>query len=161
LFNAVNYMESNYDIGLLIPAVFGQNGERHYLCKKNPTIFDSFLHSFAPGFLKNVFHKRMEAFEMRHLDYSQIMIDVPFPTGCFMLFRTAVLKQLNGFDDRYFMYFEDADIGRRLLKFSHSVYVPNVKIFHVWARESHKNIKLMLVAIYSAWLYWYTWGGLF
>ena len=161
LFEAVKYMEDNLNTGLLTPSVCGSDGARHYLCKKNPTIFDSFLRSFAPRCFKKIFQKRMEFFEMRDRDYNQLISDVPFPSGCFMFFRTSVLKQLNGFDDDYFMYFEDADNGRRLLMFSHSSYVPEVKIMHVWARGSHRNIKLMLITIHSAWKYWRKWGGLF
>lgn len=161
LINALKYMQMHPNIGLLIPDVYGVDGARHYLCKQNPTIFDMFLRSFAPKFLKNKYAQRMLRFEMRDKNYDAEILDVPFPTGCFMFMRTDVLKQLNGFDEQFFLYYEDADIGRRLLNISHSAYVPEVKIIHQWARESKKNLKMLGVFIKSALLYWRKQGGLF
>lgn len=161
LLSALKYMETHIDIGLLVPDVCGEDGIRHYLCKQNPTIFDMFLRSYAPNFVKNKFLERMQKFEMRDKNYDMEIRDVPFPTGCFMFMRTEVLKKLNGFDEQFFLYYEDADIGRRLLNISHSAYVPEVKIVHQWARESRKNVKMLLIFIRSAFLYWKKYGGLF
>jgi GT2 family glycosyltransferase len=33
-----------------------------------------------------------------------------------MFMRTALFKALGGFDERFFMYFEDADLTRRIRK---------------------------------------------
>ncbi len=161
ILNAIDYMESHEDVGLLTPAVFGEDGERHYLCKRNPTLFDAFLRSFAPNFIKKMFSRRMQMFEMRDRDYDKAMMDISFPTGCFMFFRNSNLQSLHGFDEDFFMYLEDADIGRRLLTTSHSVYVPAVKIIHKWARGSHNDWRLRWVTIKSAFIYWRKWGGIF
>jgi len=161
LLQAIKYMDKHSEIGLLTPAVFGENGKRHYLCKNNPTLFDLYLRSFAPNFIKKKFRLRMMNFEMRYKDYGHEILDIPAPTGCFMFFRTSVLKKLEGFDEKFFMYFEDSDIGRRILKISHSAYVPKVKIIHKWARGSHNNLKLKLVTICSALIYWRKWGGIY
>lgn len=40
--------------------------------------------------------------------------DVPWADGAATLFRLAALQDVGGFDERYFLYFEDADIGLRL-----------------------------------------------
>lgn len=161
ILKAICYMDNHPKFDLLLPAVVGENGDRHYLCKQNPTLFISFLRSFAPDFLKKIFAKKMAWFEMRDKNYDEEIIDLPFPTGCFMLFRTPVLQKLKGFDESFFMYFEDADIGRRLLQISHSIYLPEVKIIHQWARGSHKNMRLRLIHIKSALTYFAKWGGAF
>jgi len=161
LLQALEYMEKHEQIGLLSPAVFGEDGERHYLCKRNPTLFIGFLRSFAPKLIKKFFAQRMQAFEMRECDYNQEMLDIPFLTGCFMLFRNSILKSLEGFDERFFMYYEDADIGRRLLEISHSAYVPTVKIVHKWTRGSHNDLRLKWITVKSAFIYWWKWGGVF
>ncbi len=158
---ALKYMQSHKQVGLLTPAIYGLDAKQVYLCKKNPTILDMFLRSFAPFVIKKYFKDRMDAFEMRECDYSKEIIDVPFPSGCFILFRTKIFKDLNGFDQRFFLYMEDADIGRRALQLTHSAYVPSVKITHLWARGSHNNFRLMLETIKSVIIYWRKWGGLF
>lgn len=155
------YLDSHRDVGLLTPAVFGENGERHYLCKQNPTLFDFFLRSFAPEFVKHIFNKRMDLFEMRDHDYEQIIEPVPLCTGCFMLMRKEILDKVGSFDERYFMYLEDADLTRHILKEAKTVYLPNMSIVHLWKREAHYNLRLCLNFIRSAFNYFWKWGGLF
>lgn len=157
--NAIQFMEINSDVGLLTPAVFGEDGKRHYLCKKNPTLFDMYLRSYAPRLLRKKFSRRIFEFEMRNYDYENIIENVNFPTGCFMFFRTKILKMLNGFDPAFFLYYEDADIGRRLSKIAKVIYVPDVKIVHKWARGTHANLKLKWITVKSGLTYWKKWGG--
>jgi hypothetical protein len=161
LINAVHYMDLHSKVGLLTPAVFGVNGERHYLCKKHPTLLDMFLRGLAPHAIKRKFAKRMDAFEMQGRDYSQLMEDIEFPTGCFMFFRTSKLKAVKGFDPAFFMYFEDADIARRLAVLAKIVYHPAVKIIHHWARDTYNNRKSKWITTQSGFYYWRKWGGLF
>ncbi len=158
---AINYMQKNDDVGLLTPAIYGLDHKQVYLCKKNPTLFDMFLRSYSPKFIKNIYKKRMDEFEMRDRNYEDEIIDVSFPSGCFMFFRANVFKLLKGFDTRFFLYMEDADIGRRVLEHTHSAYVPTVKVTHLWARGSHNDFRLMLETIKSAFIYWRKWGGLY
>lgn len=158
---ALRYMQSNTDCGLLVPAVFGEDGERHYLCKRNPTLFVMFLRSFAPAWMQKLFQSKLDSFEMKDRDYDAVMTGVEFPSGCFMFFRTSLLRQLGGFDTRFFMYFEDADIGRRMGEIAQVVYVPMVKVVHKWARGTHRNWHLRLITIRSALIYWKKWGGIF
>jgi hypothetical protein len=160
LLEAIRYMQSHPAVGLLSPDVYGEDGARHYLCKRIPTLLDMFLRSAAPAVLRKLFQKRMQAFEMRDKDYNGEIIDVPSPTGCFMFFHTDVLKRLNGFDERFFLYFEDFDLGRRLLDISHSAYVPQVRIIHQWARASRKSLKMLCIFIGSAFKYWRKYGGI-
>lgn len=158
---ATNYLNENIDIGLLLPAIYSETGSQQYLCKRNPTLFIMFLRSFSPKFIKNFFKKRINRYEMTDAHYNEIIWDIPFPSGCFMFFRTKIFKQLEGFDRAYFMYYEDADIGRRLLRISHSAYVPQVKIIHQWARGTHNNWRLRWITIKSGFIYWCKWGGMF
>lgn len=157
LMESIPFMEANEKYGLLSPSVFGENGERHYLCKKNPTLFVLFLRSFAPQILKKIFSDRLSSYEMRERDYSQPMENISYLTGCFMLFRKAVLDKINGFDERYFMYLEDADISREVLKVSRTIYFPSAKITHLWERGSHKKWKLRFISIISSLKYSLKW----
>lgn len=158
---ALDFMEANPDAGLLTPAVYGEDGERHYLCKRNPTLFILFLRGFAPEWLRSLFQAGLDAFEMRECDYASQIEGIQFPTGCCMFFRTARLRELGGFDASFFMYFEDADIGRRMLKIARVIYVPTVKVVHRWARDSRRSWRMRWVFIRSALVYWKKWGGVF
>ena len=57
--------------------------------------------------------------------------DVLFPTGSAMVMRTDLYRAIGGFDERYFMFFEDVDLGWRLWLLGHKVrYVPTSLTYH-------------------------------
>lgn len=57
--------------------------------------------------------------------------DVLFGTGSAMFVRRSAYEELGGFDERYFMFFEDVDLGWRLnLKGYRYVYEPASLAFH-------------------------------
>lgn len=65
---------------------------------------------------------------------------VDWISGCFMLIDRNFLDNCGGFDNRYFLYFEDVDICRTARKFGKSVlYDPNLKIMHRGNYESAKK----------------------
>lgn len=161
LCEAVRYMEAHRDVGLLTPAVFSENGERQYLCKRNPTLLIMFLRSFAPEWLRTALRSVIDEFEMRDCDYSREIHPVEYPTGCFMFFRTRLLKEIGGFDPEIFLHYEDADIGRRMLAIARVNYVPSVAVVHKWARDTHKSFRSMMITVRSGWYYWRKWGGIF
>ncbi|WP_436156320.1 NAD-dependent epimerase/dehydratase family protein [Polaromonas sp. LjRoot131] len=161
LLEGLRFMEAHADVGLLTPAVFGEDGERHYLCKRNPTLLVMFLRSFSPMWLQKRLEFLIREFEMRDCDYEQPIHPVEYPTGCFMFFRTAPLQKIGGFDPDFFLHYEDADIGRRILRVARSVYVPSVRVVHQWARDTHRSLGAKLGTARSGWLYWVKWGGIF
>jgi N-acetylglucosaminyl-diphospho-decaprenol L-rhamnosyltransferase len=52
-------------------------------------------------------------------------------SGSCLLLRRAAFEEVSGFDERYFMYMEDVDLGDRLGKAGwQNVYVPSAEILH-------------------------------
>ena len=57
--------------------------------------------------------------------------DILFASGAAMIMRTETFRRVGGFDERYFMFFEDVDLGWRLWLLGHKVrYVPDSLVFH-------------------------------
>ena len=152
------YMDMNPEVGHLMPKVLYPNGEIQYLCKLNPTVFDLFARRFLPKSLQKLFKNRMARYDFQDRDYNQIMYDIPYLSGCFMFLRTETLKKVGFFDERIFMYIEDADLTRRFLQQSHTVYYPEATVFHYFAKGSHKNWKLTWYSIQGAYVYFRKWG---
>ena len=76
-----------------------------------------------------------------------------------MLFNTNDFLITNGFDPRYFLYMEDADICREQFeKNKRILYYPQVKIVHVHRRDSSRNLKLFYLHFISAIKYFKKWG---
>jgi GT2 family glycosyltransferase len=73
-------------------------------------------------------------------------IDVDWLAGIFILFRRDAFAAIQGFDERYFMYCEDADLCARLRMSGYSVrLVPGSVIVHRAQRASHRRLR------YSYW----------
>ncbi len=67
--------------------------------------------------------------------------DAPFETevatGCVLLARADVLRELGGFDDRYFAYYEDVDLSLRAVKQGYvNVVVPASRVRHKVGRST-------------------------
>jgi GT2 family glycosyltransferase len=99
----------------------------------------------------------MAAFELRDMDLNRIL-SVPYLSGCFMLVRRAVLDRIGGFDERFFMYFEDLDLTRRIHRVSQTVYYPAVSITHRHEKGSYKSLRLLYCGLESAVRYFSKWG---
>lgn len=155
-----DFMEANIDTGMITPKIVYPDGQLQYLCKQNPTVFDLFIRRFVPGCLQTLVQARIDKYEMRNTGYNKIF-SIPYATGCFMLFRGDILKRLNGFDENFFMYLEDADITRRTNMISKSVFYPFDSVEHLWARGSHNSLRLTLVTLKSAIYYFSKWGWKF
>jgi len=154
----VSFMDQNREVGILCPKFQYIDGRLQPLNKRYPTVFDLFLRRFLPRYLKPLFLKRLNYYAMIDLGYENIC-DVPFVSGAFMFCRTSALKQVNGFDERYFLYFEDADLSRKIQREGYrTVYYPYTKVTHGYGRASHKEWHMMIIFIKSAILYFNKWG---
>ena len=117
-----------------------------------------FARRFPLPFIKKFLDKKAQEYNYTDKNYQQKIENVEFCSGCFMFFRTNVLSKLDSFDERQFMYFEDADITRRVLKKGYrTVYNPRFRVIHKWERASMKSLKFTLIAIHSAFRYFWKW----
>lgn len=78
-------------------------------------------------------------------------IDVDWMAGMFILFRREAYAAVGGFDERFFMYFEDADICRRLRRLGWAVkFDPRTSMIHDAQRASHRSMTHMRWHLASA-----------
>jgi GT2 family glycosyltransferase len=152
------FMEANSEVGHLMPKVLYPDGSLQHLCKRNPTFFDLFIRGFIPRSLHSLFGNRMRTYDFQDHDHNQVLYDVPYLSGCFMFLRVSVLREVGSFDDRIFMYLEDADLTRRMLRHSRTIYFPEAVIYHHFARFTHKKFKFKWVTVQSAFTYFSKWG---
>jgi N-acetylglucosaminyl-diphospho-decaprenol L-rhamnosyltransferase len=79
-------------------------------------------------------------------------------SGACMLARRAALEGVGGFDERYFLYWEDADLCRRLRARGHTTrYVPGGRVMHICGRSSQSARPAAIRAFHrSAFTYYAT-----
>ncbi|MDD7681151.1 MAG: glycosyltransferase family 2 protein [Stecheria intestinalis] len=152
-FSILKYMDDNPTVGMVIPNIVDQNGKRQLVYRKEVTVFDMFIRMFCKG----LFPKREAEHTLQDQDYSR-PFQVPFGQGSFLVIRTNLFKKLSGFDDRFFMYMEDADLCKRVNQVSKLMYYPGATVIHKWEQGSHKNKTLFKYHVQSMNKYFKKWG---
>lgn len=141
-----------HDAGMTAPRLLDEKGELIKAYRLDPTPADMFIRMF----LKGAFKKRQAKHTMQDKDYS-VSFKVPFIQGSFLVIRTDLFKKLHGFDERFFLYMEDADLCRRVNAVSSLMYCPDASVIHLWGQGSHKSLKLFRMHVSSMIKYFRKW----
>ncbi|SEK77686.1 hypothetical protein SAMN04487910_1091 [Aquimarina amphilecti] len=154
----LDYSQSDSSIGIVMPKVLYPNGNIQYTCKLLPTPIDLFVRRFIP--FDKIKQKMDYRYEVKFSGYDKIM-DIPFLSGCFMFCKTSVLEEFGGFDEAFFMYYEDLDLTRRVHGKYKTMFYPKVHVYHIFERASYKNKLLLKKHIKSVFTYFNKWGWFF
>ena len=114
-------------VGVAAPVVVGEIGEMEDSARRFPTPLKIFCKVFGG---------------CKGGDYV-VKDELVFPDwvgGMFMLFPRDIFKQLSGFDQRFFLYYEDVDLCARLRLLGYEVALcPAAKVIHHAHRSSHRS----------------------
>jgi N-acetylglucosaminyl-diphospho-decaprenol L-rhamnosyltransferase len=81
--------------------------------------------------------------------------------GMFMVFRREVFERIGGFDERYFLYYEDVDLCARLHALGYDVVLdPSVPVVHEARRASHSDWRYRTLHLKSMLRFFLTTGRL-
>jgi len=120
---AVQAFEADADVACVASKVLDWDG-------KLIDYVDGALTWFGMGYKREVERPDTGAYEVAK--------DVLFGTGAAMFVRAEVFRAVGGFDERFFMFYEDVDLGWRLNLLGYRVrYVPTSVAFH----RHHVSIK--------------------
>jgi len=116
-------------IGVVAPQIFSADNQLEDSARKFPTPFK--IVCKALGGCKG---------------YDYLITEAPIQPdwigGMFMLLPSKIFTQVAGFDERYFLYYEDVDLCARLRLLGYEIVLnPQAKIFHYAQRTSHANFK--------------------
>jgi len=119
----------NSKIGVVAPAVTAPDLTPEDHARDFPSIFSLAAKAFGVRP-----HSRAPA--------GRVVFYPDWVAGMFMLFRTETLRAVHGFDERYFLYYEDVDLCARLRKADYEVAVcSDASVIHAARRESRKNLR--------------------
>ena len=151
------YMEAHPDVGNIMPLVCYPDGNNQYLAKLLPTpghLAIRLFHRFIPASLVAKVNRK---YELQDLSLDR-PVQVAALSGCFMFLRCRALREAGLFDERFFLYFEDFDLIRRINSRYKVIYYPKVSIKHHFERASRKNLHAFLCHLASGVKYFNKWG---
>jgi GT2 family glycosyltransferase len=146
------YLEQHKNAAMITPKIKNKDGSEQHLPKKNPRISYVIL-SKLPG---------LKFYRRRYTRQDENLCEptgIDMCTGCFFVGRTDVLKEMRGFSTGYFMYFEDADLTRRVKKAGYDViFYPDTWVYHDWHRDNTGSIRGIARFLKSMCRYFRIWG---
>lgn len=128
----------------LNPASRRSDGSPEYLCKRYPTVFDLLLRGAAPRWLRDRFRKRLARYCYADLQSAGVAAGpqrVELLSGACLLCRREAFAGVGGFDESFFMYFEDFDLSLRLATLGQLYLLPTMKIVHHGGFAARKGLR--------------------
>ncbi len=141
LCTGLSCMNQDDSIVLLSPRVCGPAGNQEFLCKRYPSALVLLLRGFAPGFIQRLFRRQLEEYEIRDLCSGEEQVEVDIASGCFMLVRSPALRAVGGFNEDFFLYFEDFDLSLRLRRQGRLVFNPAMRVVHHGGYAASKGLR--------------------
>ncbi|KKP69140.1 MAG: Glycosyl transferase family 2 [Candidatus Moranbacteria bacterium GW2011_GWE1_35_17] len=128
LLNLINEAEKDSDVGILSPIVYKESKKKIW---------------FSGG--------RINWLKMRSEHVNNIK-KTQYITGCAMLIKKEVFKKIGLLDEKFFLYYEDADFSLRATrnKFKLKI-VPSAKVFHL--ERSSENLNKIYYLVFSGILF--------
>ncbi|UVS81763.1 glycosyltransferase family 2 protein [Actinokineospora sp. UTMC 2448] len=125
------------------PLITGQSGEVYPSAREVPSLGRGIGH----GLLGMVWPSNPWTREYKQLGRAPREREAGWLSGSCLLLRRTAWDSVDGFDSRYFMYFEDVDLGERLSRAGwQNVYVPSAEVMHIQGVSTAKASARMLAA---------------
>lgn len=119
--------------GIAAPKLLNANGSLQYSCFREIGFCIPILRR---TFLGKYFKKNLDYFLMADFSHNGTK-EVGWVMGSCFIIKRRLMDELGGFDERFFMYFEDTDLCRRVRQAGLKVvYYPEAIVIHDHARAS-------------------------
>ena len=136
--------ETDDRIGAVGPAVLNSDGTVYPSARQVPSLRLGIGHAlFVNLWQDNPWTRRY-----RHdADTAPVPRDTGWLSGSCLLVRRTAFEQLGGFDEGFFMYFEDVDLGMRLAQHGWRIrYEPSAQVTHYGAHSTDSQRRVMVRA---------------
>jgi len=140
--------ESDATIGALGPAILNSDGSLYPSARAVPSLRTGVGHAmFSNLWPTNPWTRRYRHDE----ELPSGQRDAGWLSGSCLLVRRSAFDQLGGFDEDFFMYFEDVDLGYRLGKHGYrNVYEPAAAATHTGAHSTTSDSARMIAAHHAS-----------
>ncbi len=151
----IEFMRDNPSAGVVGPKIIEPNGEIQGSARKFPSLRTAFLG--RTSFLRKIFGSSSVATDeipcLAHK--SDDALEVDWVNGACMFVRKEAIEQTGLLDEKFFMYWEDADWCFRIIKSGWKVFwLPTAEILHLTG-ESSRQAKIKTIVFFHKSIFYY------
>jgi N-acetylglucosaminyl-diphospho-decaprenol L-rhamnosyltransferase len=138
----VRFLEAHPDVGIVGSSFENLDGSDWPIAFRFPSILSELESGLQLGFASRILRRWVVAIEM-----SSEPQPVDWLPGASMMVRPSVYEAIGGFDESYFLYFEETDFCFRARKAGYTTsYVPESRVMHIAGQStkvtgSHAGLK--------------------
>jgi len=135
--NLLKVLESNEKIGIVTPKIYFAKGHEFHKSRYGKKELGK-VFWYAGGYMDwaNItsVHRGVDEVDKGQYDKTE---KTEFASGCCMLIKKEVFEKVGIFNEKYFLYYEDADFNQRVKKAEFDIfYVPSASLVHVNAAST-------------------------
>jgi GT2 family glycosyltransferase len=144
------YLETHKNASILGPRICNADGTIQTSCFHFPAPLHIFL--YLSGLYKLIPHiPGMRNRTLQASSASNSARIVPWVLGAALAFRRETFERVGGFDESFFMYFEDVDLSYRLSGDGQQVhFVPEAEIIHVGGASTEQQRASMQLQYFAS-----------
>jgi GT2 family glycosyltransferase len=125
----LDWMDRNPAAGLMGPRILNSDGTRQFSARSFPNWTVAFAHRHS--ILARVAPSNPFTSQYLRMNLNGVVTEVDWASGCCLLVRKNAFEALGGFDDGYFLFFEDVDLAHRANQMGwRCLYYPTVSFTH-------------------------------
>ena len=126
-----NYLDQNISVAAIGPALSDENGKIQPERASLPTLLTEIL--VLTNLHKLSFFRRF----VYAIATPETIVQVDHLMGAALMIRREVFDEVGGFDEKFFLWFEETDLLKRVKDKEHKiVYYPKSKVVHIGSQSS-------------------------
>ena len=147
----VDFMEQHPEIGACGGNLYDADNNHIHSYGVHNTLKDLFLKTF---YLRYFFLKNEKRLNDKGLNKENLTKSVDYITGADLMLRKEALDKAGLFDERFFMYSEEAELQYRIKKSGYEIFInPKAKITHLHNKSPKKRENMYFEFLKSKYLY--------
>jgi len=142
----IEYMDNHPEVGVLGPKLLNADGTLQISAAKLPNLLNS-IGDLIFGFFRDPFLRK---FTSLYSSYDKSM-QVGWVSGACLVARREVVKKIDGWEEKLFMYSEDVVFGVKVNQLGYKViFYPEAEIFHLRNQSSKSNPEWRILQVYRS-----------
>jgi N-acetylglucosaminyl-diphospho-decaprenol L-rhamnosyltransferase len=145
----VRFLEASPQVGIAGGSFEHVDGRLWPIAFRFPTIVSELSHGLQIGIVSRLLQRWTVAWPM-----IQLTQPIDWICGAAMMIRPAVFDRIGGFDENYFLYFEETDFCNRARQAGYATwYVPESRVMHIMGQSTKVTDEKAVLQRFPA--YWF------